>query len=1143
MTVFNGTFFIDNFNGTAPPGINRYIFETGELQLGDIVNGNTGTDHLEFVGVQSLVSGVFAGVTDVEQIYLDNFDSYVELSNNLVTSTSDGSSYDLIVHCGDATNTIDARLLTSTTRNIWLDGGAGEDTFYGGSGDGSVLDGFAGDDTIYLGLGTEEVNGGSGNDQISGSIMEIDGDRIYGGSDFDTLLFDSAGTASFVAGADLEQILLWAGTNNLTIDLQAGNVDTLNTIFGSTGADTVNASADYALNDFLIYGQGGGDILTGGIGDDTLDGGGDVDSLSGGGGNDLLIGGAGDDLLSGGNGNDIYEDVGAGDLINELLTSGNDTIKTSLTNYTMQVNVEVLDYTGTAAVTFNGSSTNNTIEGSGFDDTLEGREGNDTLNGLGGLDTLRGEEGNDTLNGAGSIDSLLGGIGNDTLNGGNEDDVLDGGQDDDILNGGNHADDLFGGQNNDTLNGGGGVDELFGQQGDDKLRGDAGNDILDGGDDFDTADYSTSTVLVNVNLTLPTGQAMLSNGTDTLIDIEKVTGSSFDDSFIGNGEDNEFDGGAGFDIVDYSGETDGLLISYSSLDERINAFTYPLPNFGGIGDDSYLRVELIIAGSGDDLLYYLADARGEGGNDEFRANALANNMDGGVGVDTAIFGDVGQAFTVYTIVDLENQALNDGMADGDTLTSIENLTYNGTSSGFLGGNGEDNILVTEDDISLGSTLDGRGGDDTLISIGFNDNLIGGTGFDTVDYAASNAAVGVDLSGLTDGTGGTAEQDSFNSIEGVIGSAFDDTLTGSIENNRLDGGTGVDDMTGGAGDDTFVVDQTYDATAELANEGTDTVISSITHVLRANIENLVLSGTANLNGTGNGLNNAITGNGGVNTLNGLVGQDSMTGLGGEDRYYVDNANDVCVEALNGGIDITYATLSWTLNAEVEKLYLQGTAADGTGNALSNYIYGTNSANRIDGKGGADRLYGYLGNDTYVANSTGDLIYETSAAGGIDTVEASVNFTLSTNVENLTLTGSANMNGTGNSLANAIAGNSGNNYIYGREGNDTLTGNAGVDQFVFDRAIGPANVDTITDFNVADDFLRLDDAIFAALSTGYLVAAAFRTGASAADADDRIIYDSVTGGVFYDSDGTGAVAQIKFATLSGGLALTAGDVYVF
>jgi Ca2+-binding RTX toxin-like protein len=382
-------------------------------------------------------------------------------------------------------------------------------------------------------------------------------------------------------------------------------------------------------------------------------------------------------------------------------------------------------------------------------------------------------------------------------------------------------------------------------------------------------------------------------------------------------------------------------------------------------------------------------------------------------------------------------------------------------------------------------------------------------------------------------------------EHAAGGLGDDILIGNASANILDGGEGLDNMAGGAGDDTYVLDVAGDTTLEGVNAGNDTTRASITHALRANIENLVLTGTANINGTGNALNNEITGNTGNNILNGLAGADAMFGLAGNDTYHVDNTGDAVRELASSGIDIVRSTATFTIADSVENLYILGSAISATGNAQSNFIYGNANSSVIDGRGGADRMFGTEGNDTFIVDSTGDLIFETAAgsAGGTDTVHSSVNHTLATNVERLSLTGIGNVNATGNTLVNLIIGNSGNNFIDGKLGSDNLTGGLGLDNFVFTTALGAANVDTITDFTVADDTLRLDDGVFAALPLGFLAASAFHIGAAAADVSDRIIYNAATDAIFYDPDGVGGVAQVRFANLAPGLALTNADVFVF
>jgi Ca2+-binding RTX toxin-like protein len=380
---------------------------------------------------------------------------------------------------------------------------------------------------------------------------------------------------------------------------------------------------------------------------------------------------------------------------------------------------------------------------------------------------------------------------------------------------------------------------------------------------------------------------------------------------------------------------------------------------------------------------------------------------------------------------------------------------------------------------------------------------------------------------------------------MYGEAGADALTGSSVADILDGGADVDSMVGGGGNDTYYVDQALDSTIEGVNAGLDSVYSTITHALRVNVEYLYLQGAGNINGSGNALDNQIYGNNGSNVLNGLAGADTMTGGNGNDTYWVDNAGDVVSES-GTGIDTVQSYINnYVLGSNVEKLYLRPGALNGTGNSINNFVYGNAGNNVLDGAGGVDRLLGYEGNDTYYVDSTGDLTLETIAgvAGGTDLVFSIVNHTLGTNVENLTLTGSANINATGNTLANVIVGNGGNNFIDGKQASDTLTGSLGTDNFLFSTAIGAANVDTITDFTAADDTIRLDDAIFTALSAGFLTASAFVTGAAATTTGHRIIYNSATGAVLYDADGLGGAAAIQFATVGTGLAMAESDFFVY
>jgi Ca2+-binding RTX toxin-like protein len=283
----------------------------------------------------------------------------------------------------------------------------------------------------------------------------------------------------------------------------------------------------------------------------------------------------------------------------------------------------------------------------------------------------------------------------------------------------------------------------------------------------------------------------------------------------------------------------------------------------------------------------------------------------------------------------------------------------------------------------------------------------------------------------------------NSADNTLsGGAGNDTLIGDAGNDRLDGGTGVDSMSGGAGSDTYVVDNLGDVVSENLNMGTDTVEAAITYTLTTNVENLTLTGTSNIDGTGNALNNLIIGNIGNNRLNGGTGEDTMRGGLGNDIYVVDNVGDRVEENASQGMDLVEASINYTLTEHVENLTLTGTDnLNGTGNGMANTITGNSGNNRLDGGAGADTLVGGLGNDTYVVDNLGDVVTE-AANAGTDTVEASVNYTLTGHVENLILTGAATI-GTGNDLNNTLTANQWGNTLNGGAGADTLLGGDGQD----------------------------------------------------------------------------------------------------
>ena len=402
-------------------------------------------------------------------------------------------------------------------------------------------------------------------------------------------------------------------------------------------------------------------------------------------------------------------------------------------------------------------------------------------------------------------------------------------------------------------------------------------------------------------------------------------------------------------------------------------------------------------------------------------------------------------------------------ASGLSYTEAVVIQVTNQSGTFIGTPGDDVLMGTSEEDTIAGlqgndTLDGGAGNDALSGGEGNDTYIVGSG-DTVTEAAGEGTDTVEadfsyvlpanvenltLTGSADinGTGNTLANT-------LIGNSGNNVLSGSSGNDTLDGGVGDDTLIGGTGNDTYIVDS-GDTVTEAAGQGTDTVLADFTYVLPANVENLTLTGTGDIDATGNYRRNTLTGNSGNNTLDGGAGSDAMSGGAGDDTYVVDAAGDTVTEASGEGTDTVQSSVSFTLGANVENLTLTGTGnINATGNTLDNTLTGNGGNNVLSGGAGDDTMTGGAGNDTYVVDAAGDTVTE-AANEGTDTVQSSISYTLGDNVENLTLTGSGNIDATGNALNNTLTGNAGANVLDGGAGNDAMTGGGGNDTYVVDAA---------------------------------------------------------------------------------------------
>jgi Ca2+-binding RTX toxin-like protein len=828
-------------------------------------------------------------------------------------------------------------------------------------------------------LGTnqaERLDGTAGNDRF---LLSAGADTINGGDGFDLLDLSAAAVG--------QQLSLTSSRSNKGF----GVGQTYLQIEGVSGSGFSDTIAGNAVDNWL----GGGD------GNDRLEGLAGTDSLYGGSGGDNLIGGTGADLIDGGTGLDkaSYSDATLGvvvDMQNAALNTG-DAAGDRL------VAVENLE----------GSDLADTLRGDAQANALWGGDGNDRLEGRTGDDWLYGGDGDDTLFGGAGLDNIDGDIGvniasyadskvairldledtdlstgdaardryrdiqgfegsafGDTLLGSTGNDMVWGLAGNDRMDGRTGADRLSGGAGNDWLTGGEGVDTLLGG---------TGADRLDGGNGLDLASYADAAVAVLSDMATPGANLGDARG-DTLIGIEGLEGSAFNDTLRGGAAANRLLGGAGKDQLEGRAGNDTL--------------------FGGVGDD------VLAGGAGNDIL------------------------NGGEGSDWVNYVDQ----TAGIRADLVDWTRSRGAAALDRLTGIENLA--GTAyADFLYGDAGANRLNGG---AGNDRLEGRAGADALDGGNGTDTLAGGDGDDTLSGGDGNdlALGGNDADRLSGGAGndtldsgsGTDWLDGGIGNDRVLGGAGADTLFGGTGNDTLSGGTEADRLDAGAGNDTLAGDAGDDVLTGgdgndvvLGGEGLDTLFGgSGNDRLDGGTEaDLLDGGAGNDTLTGGAGNDVLTGADGNDLVQGDDGLDTLFGGAGNDR--LDGGADV--DALDGGIG------NDTLDSGAGDDVLTG--SDGNDLLLGgeglDTLFGGIGNDRLDGGTGSDSLDGGAGSDTLDASSGDDAL---AGGGGNDTL-------LGGEGQDVLAGGAGNDRLEGGLGDDALTGDAGNDVFVFVGGHDVIT----------------------------------------------------------------------------------------------------------
>ena len=998
----------------------------------------------------------------------------------------------------------------SSSGNDLLRGGAGNDQLDGGEGT-DTLDGGAGNDTLIAGFGDEFPQADNFLFTVAPSAANADLIRGFASGaskiHLDATVMPALGTSGTFAVGDARFYAAAGATGGHDADDRViYNTSTGQLLYDADGNGAGSAQLIATLESAPVLAAT--DIT---VDNGTASGGQTINGTSG---NDVLVGGAGNDTINGLSGNDTLTGAGGADSFLFTVAPGNANAD-GITDFAsgldkIRLDAGVMGALGPAGNFAMDDPRFYAAPGANFAHDADDRVVYDTSSG-----NLWYVTDDNLFTTAQLIATLQPGaalVATDIAVDGNSDKTITGGPGDDSLTGGDGNDSISGLGGNDTLNGGVGRDTLDGGAGNDSLVGGAGADLLAGGDGDDTLDgrhigfgFGGDNDVDTLDGGLGNDTFRVDNPGDVLIDAGGVDlvhvdfgnwtlGAGFENLILHDQEDGtNFGIGNELDNTLESRAWDGYLEGRGGNDLLLANGGHNQFLVGGDGNDTLLGGNgsrtTFDGGNGDDSMVGVAGSiTGGAGNDTLSGG---ETMTGGDGNDTFRFAAPGLSFEQITDFSSGiDQLVFDGNGFASTGPSgrfaAGDERFHAAAGATAGHDATDRVVFDTSTGDLYYDADGVGGGAARL-IG---NLSGPLVATDIAIVNGSAPTGNTVNGTAgnDTLSGGAGDDTLNGFAG------NDSLVGNGGNDVLDGGADIDTLDGGLGNDTYIV-TAGDVLSDAG--GIDTVVTSGNWDLGAAFENLTVAGTANTSHQGNNLDNTFIGNSGNNYFNPRAGNDTILAGAGNDSIDMSTGGTSTPgnKLVDGGAGFDTVDFNGYARSGVT-VFLQ--SGGGTGSATGGGDGGTGQSTLMN----IERVFGGAFNDSF-QGSTGN---------------------------------------------ESFAGMGGNDRLDGDRGNDTLSGGAGADSFVFSQTPGAANADSVTDFASGSDRLLLENFVMPALGADGSFAAGdvrFFAGAGANaghDADDRVVYNTSTGQLYYDDDGSGAHAAQLVATLQAGAVVAATDISV-